>query len=98
MGGARNRDCGRRHRPRAAPRQPARAPQTTFTDAFAPIFTAKCKQTVTRQGHGSIVDTVCYCALGWIVSHYPDAQIKAFVEAHDCNPTAAAIKACVSAP
>jgi hypothetical protein len=81
---------------RAAPRKPA--PRTTFTDVFAPMFTAKCKQTVTQQGQGSIAEVMCNCALGWIVSHYTDAQFKAFVEAHDYNPTAAAMKACAPAP
>jgi hypothetical protein len=81
---------------RAAPQKPV--PRTTFTDVFAPRYTAKCRQTVTQQGQGSIAEVQCNCELGWIVSHYTDAQIKAFVEAHDYNAVAAATKACAPAP
>ena len=81
----------------AAPQKPA--PRTTPTDVLPLMFTARCKQTVTQQGQGSITEVVCNCALGWIVSHYTDAPIEAFVEAHDHNDqTAAAIKACAPAP
>ena len=73
-------------------------PPSTFTDTFAPMFTARCKQSRTNQGHGSTADLVYTCAEGWIVSHYTDAQINAFVEAHDHSQTAAAIKAYLPVP
>src|SRR5262249_56123549 len=51
-------------------------PPSTFTDTFAPMFTARCKQSPPNQAHGSTADLVYTCAEGWIVSHYTDAQIN----------------------